>query len=64
MSLIDTIYKTWEGIGPTIFSIGADDKFIVVAQHPSTNAFGEFDRSLTHYFVVERTNRKRGIQGR
>jgi hypothetical protein len=61
MSLIDTSDKSWEGIGPTVFSIGADDRFIVVAQHPSTNAFGEFDRSVTRYFIVERT--KRGIQG-
>ena len=61
MNLIDTSDKSWEGIGPTVFSIGADERFIVVAQHPSTNAFGEFDRSVTRYFIVERT--KRGIQG-
>lgn len=61
MSLIDSSDKSWEGIGPTVFSIGADDRFIVVAQHPSTNAFGEFDRSVTRYFIVERA--KRGIQG-
>ncbi len=61
MSLIDTSDKSWEGIGPTVFSIGADDRFFVVAQHPSTNAFGEFDRSVTRHFIVERT--KRGIQG-
>jgi len=55
MSLIDTSDKVWEGVGPTVFSIGADDKFIVLAQHPSTNAFGEFNRSVTHYFIVDRT---------
>lgn len=61
MSLIDSSEKSWQGIGPTVFSIGADDRFIVVAQHPSTNEFGGFDRSVTRFFVVERT--KRGIQG-
>ena len=63
MSLVDTSDKSWEGIGPTVFSIGADDKFIVVAQHPSTNAFGEFDRSVTRYFIVERADRKKGVRG-
>jgi len=54
MSLIDTSDKAWDGIGPTVFSIGADKNFIVVARHPSTNQFGEFDRSVTQYFVVGR----------
>jgi hypothetical protein len=62
MSLVDTRDKSWEGIGPTVFSIGADEKFIVVAQHPSTNAHGEFDRSVTRYVVIERTATKRGVQ--
>lgn len=61
MSLIDANDKSWNGVGPTVFSIGADERFIVVAQHPSTNAFGGFDRSVTRYFVVERT--KRDIRG-
>ena len=63
MSLIDTSDKSWEGIGPTVFSVGADDRFVVVAQHPSTNGFGEFDRSVTRYFIVERTDGKRGVRG-
>ena len=54
MSLSDTSDKTWKGIGPTVFAIGADKKFIVVARHPSTNHFGEFDRAITQYFVVGR----------
>ena len=63
MSLINTSDKSWEGIGPTVFSIGADEKFIVVAQHPSTNAFGKFDRAVTHYFIVERADWKRHVRG-
>ena len=43
-------------VGPTVFSIGADDKFIVVKQHPATDQFAtSFDRSVTNYFVVERS---------
>src|SRR5258705_486684 len=45
---------TADVVAPTVFSIGADERFIVVAQHPSTNAFGDFNRSITRYFVVER----------
>lgn len=57
MSLIDTSDRSWDGIGPTVFSIGSDDRFIVVAQHPSTDAFGGFDRTVTRYFIVRRTTR-------
>ena len=42
-------------IGPTIFALGADERFIVVKQHPAADAFGRFDRAITHYFVIERT---------
>jgi hypothetical protein len=56
MELINTRDKAWEGVGPTVFSIGADDKLLVVARHPSTNAFGEFNRSVTEYFIVQRTS--------
>jgi hypothetical protein len=44
-------------VGPTVFSIGADDRYIVVKQHPGTDAFGHFDRSATHYFIVDRSVR-------
>jgi hypothetical protein len=57
-------------VGPTVFSVGADDKHIVVKQHPSKDSFGSsFDRSTTHYFVVARTTsreiteRQRGVRG-
>ena len=56
-------------IGPTVFSIGADEKYIVVMQHPSKDAFGSFDRTVTNYFVVKRTTstssteRQKGVQG-
>jgi hypothetical protein len=69
MCLINTLDETWEGVGPTVFSIGASKKYIVVAQHPATNSFGDFDRSVTNYFIVERSRslsgneRRKGIQG-
>jgi hypothetical protein len=56
-------------VGPTVFSIGAEDKYIVVKQHPSKDAFGAFDRTITHYFLVERTSsssladRQKGVRG-
>jgi len=43
-------------VGPTVFSLGSDDKYIVVKQHPATDEFASsFDRSVTKYFVVERS---------
>lgn len=27
-------------VGPTVFSVGADDKHVVVKQHPSRDPFG------------------------
>src|SRR6185369_6202151 len=56
-------------VGATVFSIGADARHIVVMQHPKTDGFGHFDRSITNYFVVERTassnwsDRKKGVKG-
>jgi len=54
MALIDMRGGSGDVVGPTVFSIGADERYIVVAQHPG-DAFGRFDRSITHYFIVERT---------
>ena len=43
-------------VGPTVFAVGADDRYIVVKQHPATDRFGHFDRSVTNYFYIERTS--------
>jgi len=56
MALVDTRGGNGDLVGPTVFSIGANEKFIVVAQHPATNGFGDFNRSVTNYFVVGRTS--------
>lgn len=37
-------------VGPIVFAVGANDKHIVVKQHPSL-----YDKTLTNYFVVERS---------
>jgi hypothetical protein len=57
-------------VGPTVFSLGADDKHIVVKQHPRRDSSGSsLDRSTIHYFVVARTTsgkiseRERGVRG-
>jgi hypothetical protein len=38
-------------VGPTVFSAGFDDRFIIVARHPQTGPL-ESDRARTEYFVV------------
>ncbi len=48
-------------VGPTVFAAGADEKHIVLKQHPALDAAGtKFDRSVTHYFVVGRDKSVRG----
>lgn len=43
-------------VGPTVYSIGADDKYIVLKQHPATDQFASsVDRSVTKYFILERS---------
>jgi hypothetical protein len=41
-------------VGPTVFALGADDHYIVVKQLPSTDRFGHFNLTVTHYFIVTR----------
>jgi hypothetical protein len=41
-------------VGPTVFSLGANDQYIAVKQHPATDQFGHFDRRVTNYFIVTR----------
>jgi hypothetical protein len=43
-------------VGPTVFEVGADDRYIIVKQHPATDGFGHFDRSVTNCFYIERTD--------
>ena len=55
-------------VGPTVFSLGADDKYIVVKQHPATDHFGHIDRTVTNYFVVTRMSgpaleKENGVRG-
>lgn len=39
--------------GRTVFAAGADDRYLVIARHPS--AFGEpLNKAVTEYYVVER----------
>ena len=43
-------------VGPTVFAVGADDRYIVVKQHPAKDGFGHYDASVTNYFYIERTD--------
>ena len=48
-------------VGPTVFAVGADERHIVLKQHPATDqAATSFDRSITNFFVVSRDKRVRG----
>lgn len=48
-------------VGPTVFAIGADEKYLVLKQHPARDGAGtKFDRTRTSYFVVGRDKRVRG----
>ena len=42
-------------IGPTVFAVGADARYIVAKQHPAKDALTPGDRSRTNYFYIERT---------
>ena len=55
-------------VGPTVFALGADDHYIVIKQHPSKDGFGNFDQTVTHYFIVTRISgtaedKEKGVRG-
>lgn len=57
-------------VGPTVFAVGSNEKFIVLKQHPARDHFASsFDRTVTNYFVVQRTSspdfkeRRKGVVG-
>jgi hypothetical protein len=55
-------------VGPTVFALGADDHYIVVKQHPAKDSSGNFDRTVTHYFIVTRISadageKEKGVRG-
>jgi hypothetical protein len=57
-------------VGPAVFAIGFDEKYIVLMQHPALNTFASsFDRGVTNYFIVDRTTsttpgeREKGVRG-
>ena len=39
----------------TVFSVGANDRYLIAKQHPILSDQTKFDRSVTNYFVVDRT---------
>jgi hypothetical protein len=48
-------------VGPTVFAVGADERHIVLKQHPATDqAATAYDRAITNFFVVARDKRVRG----
>ncbi len=48
-------------VGPTVFAVGADEKHIVLKQHPAKDqGCFDFDRTVTLYFIVDRDKSVRG----
>jgi hypothetical protein len=55
-------------VGPTVFSLGANNQYIVVKQHPATDHFGSFNRNVTNFFLVIRLrgsalDKEKGVRG-
>lgn len=46
-------------VGPTVFAIGTDYKYIVLKQHPMGDGF-KADRSVTNYFVIDFDSKLKG----
>src|SRR6266545_2418598 len=40
-------------VGPTVYAVGINSRYVVVKQHPSSDGL-KFDRAVTNYFVVDR----------
>jgi len=45
-------------VGPTVFSVGANERFIVAKQHPCADD-EHFERTVTNYYVVDRMTQRR-----
>jgi hypothetical protein len=43
-------------VGPAVFAVDADDRRLVMKQHPRTDSSGGFDRSLANYYVIDRSD--------
>ena len=54
MALIESGEKGEELVGPTIYAVGSDERFVIVAQHPAKNRFGDCDKSVTYYYIINR----------
>ena len=54
MTLIESGEKETELVGPTIYAVGSDERFVIVAQHPATNRFGDCDKSVSYYYIIHR----------
>lgn len=56
-------------VGPTVFAVGEDGRYIVLKQHPASDlAATTFDRATTHYYLVEKRagtaeEKRAGVRG-
>lgn len=58
-----------ELVGPTVYAIGANKKYLVVKQHPVTEGGRSYNRAITNFYIVKRTGsselekRQKGVRG-
>jgi hypothetical protein len=56
-------------VEPAVYAIGADEKYIVLKQHPIQENGGGINRGVTHFYIIERTlsnkleDREKGVHG-
>ena len=68
LSFYDEGYYS-ELVEPAVYAIGANEKYLVLKQHPELRGSGTFDKTITRYYIVARTgsseleDRRRGVRG-
>jgi len=56
-------------VGPTIYAVGANERYVVVKQHPLDDKTGIPNRAITHFYLIARISsdeadeRQKGIRG-
>lgn len=68
LSFYDEGYYS-ELVGPTVYAIGANEKFLVLKQHPAGKTPGSLNRAVTNFYIIVRTpstdfeDRLKGVRG-
>lgn len=68
LSFYDEGYYS-ELIGPTVYAVGANEKYLVLKQHPAEKTPSSVNRAVTNYYIIVRTlstdfeDRLKGVRG-